>query len=160
MTTPTDSAALYALARASRQTVLTWLASLPHEVFTQELPDVAYGSLRGIYGHIANCYGHWVCEVGMKRAWAAADVETVSDLRAAFERVDAVVADLLATEGDWNAPFTHTFRDGSQETLSKNWLLWHTITHEFHHKGQALAVGRWLGYPHPGHPDTDLSTLG
>ncbi|MGL4612054.1 MAG: DinB family protein [Trueperaceae bacterium] len=31
----------------------------------------------------------------------------------------------------------------------------HPITHEFHHKGQALALARVLGHPHPG-PDTDL----
>ena len=33
------------------------------------------------------------------------------------------------------------------------WLLTHTETHEFHHKGQIVAMARHLGY-NP--PDTDL----
>ncbi|MCU5378655.1 hypothetical protein OCA08_16075 [Bacillus cereus] len=34
------------------------------------------------------------------------------------------------------------------------WLLTHTETHEFHHKGQIVSMARHLGY-NP--PDTDLS---
>ncbi len=33
------------------------------------------------------------------------------------------------------------------------WLFTHTVTHEFHHKGQVVAMGRLLGYPPP---ETDL----
>lgn len=154
--TPTDNATLYSLARTSRQSVLTWLETLPHEVFVQESPDVAYGSLRGIYEHLADCYLFWAGSVGLGQDSPELHIGTVADLHAAFDRVDAVVNEFLASGGDWAATFPHTFRDGSTETLSENWLIWHPITHEFHHKGQALAVARRLGYPHPGVPDTDL----
>ncbi|MFP3360862.1 DinB family protein, partial [Planococcus sp. SIMBA_143] len=33
------------------------------------------------------------------------------------------------------------------------WLYTHTATHEFHHKGQIVKIGRKLGYIPP---DTDL----
>ncbi|WP_376777678.1 DinB family protein [Deinococcus rubellus] len=32
----------------------------------------------------------------------------------------------------------------------------HPITHEFHHKGQLLALGRVLGFPLASGGDTDL----
>jgi uncharacterized damage-inducible protein DinB len=32
----------------------------------------------------------------------------------------------------------------------------HPLTHEFHHKGQMLAMGRMLGHPFPPGRDTDL----
>lgn len=157
--TPTDNATLYSLTRASRQRVLDWLETLPHEVFVQEVPDVAYGSLRGIYEHIAECYLFWVDHIGLHHERPNLQVKTVAELRQAFDRVDDGVAAFMATGGDWNAQFEQDLPNGVRGKLSKNWLLWHPITHEFHHKGQALAVARWVGHPHPGQPDTDFPTF-
>jgi uncharacterized damage-inducible protein DinB len=40
--------------------------------------------------------------------------------------------------------------------VSQRWLVMHPITHEFHHKGQLLALARVLGHPIPSHMDADL----
>jgi len=37
--------------------------------------------------------------------------------------------------------------------VTPRWLFTHTVTHEFHHKGQVVSLGRRLGYPPP---ETDL----
>ncbi len=156
-----DLAASYRLVRRTRAGVLDWLDALPPDVLTQRRSDFAFGSLDRIYAHVADCYLWWVGSVGLGRA----DEETmaggsVGALRAAFARVDAVVDEALATFEDLDAPLPWTSSEGHQEVLSRRWLLLHPMTHEFHHKGQALALARVLGHPHPGVPDTDLVAPG
>lgn len=44
--------------------------------------------------------------------------------------------------------------------VTQRWLVMHPVTHEFHHKGQMLTMGRILGHPYPAGPDTDLAVPG
>jgi uncharacterized damage-inducible protein DinB len=142
----------YDLAKRTRTKVLDWLEILPPEVFTLEHEPFAFGSLRNIYVHVADCYLGWGGEVGLKHKPVEIKVNNVNDLRSTFDEVDATVAKALETFVDPDKPFTSP----SEQTLTPRWLILHTITHEFHHKGQALALARVLGHPHPGNPDTDL----
>jgi uncharacterized damage-inducible protein DinB len=152
-----DLATLYRLVRRTRGGVLDWLGTLPAAVLTERRTDFAFGSLDRIYAHVADCYLWWVDSVGFGRVPSApVEAGSVDALRAAFARVDAVVEEALATYEDLDAPFDWTAPEGHQETLSRRWLLLHPCTHEFHHKGQALALARVLGHPHRGMPDTDL----
>lgn len=80
----------------------------------------------------------------------------VRELRELFTVVDRNVAEALATFDAWDEPFVWTAPEGFQERLTQRWLILHPITHEFHHKGQALALARVLGHPHPGDLDTDM----
>lgn len=152
-----DLATLYRLVRRTRAGVLDWLDALPPGALTERRADFAFGSLDRIYAHVADCYLWWVGTVGLGRADEEAIAGgSVGALRAAFERVDAVVGEALASFDDLDAPLPWTSREGHREALSRRWLLVHPITHEFHHKGQALALARVLGHPHPGAPGTDL----
>jgi uncharacterized damage-inducible protein DinB len=152
-----DLATLYRLVRRTRAGVLDWLETLPPDVRTERRADFAFGSLDRIYAHVADCYLWWVGTVGLGRAdEPAIDAGSVDALRVAFDRVDAAVAEALATFEDLDAPLPWTSPEGFRETLSRRWLLLHPITHEFHHKGQALALARVLGHAHPGAPDADL----
>jgi uncharacterized damage-inducible protein DinB len=151
-----DLEIFYDLARRTRSKVLDWLETLPPDVFTLEHEQFAYGSLRNIYAHSADCYLWWVGSVGLGREEVEMKVGDVSELRAAFTRVDATVAEALETFADLDTPLTWTSPSGHAHSLTKRWLIVHPITHEFHHKGQALALARVLGHPHPGNPDTDL----
>jgi uncharacterized damage-inducible protein DinB len=152
-----DLAIFYRLARTTRAGVLGWLDTLPPHVLTERRDDFAFGSLDRIYAHAADCYLWWVGTVGLGRSdRPASEAGSVRALRAAFEAVDAAVEEALATFEDLDAPLPWTSPEGHQEVLSRRWLLVHPITHEFHHKGQALALARVLGHPHPGLPDTDL----
>jgi uncharacterized damage-inducible protein DinB len=150
----------YQLTRRTRNGVLDWLETLPPEVFTAERDDFAYGSLRAIFAHVADCYLWWVGAVGFGRTEADVQVSSVKDLRAAFLHVDATLQQALLDWSDWDEPFTYTSPQGWTDTFTRRWLILHPITHEFHHKGQALALARVLGHPHPGKPDTDLVTPG
>jgi uncharacterized damage-inducible protein DinB len=151
-----DLQTFYDLAKRTRAKMLDWLETFPPEVFTLEHEQFAYGSLSNIYVHIADCYLWWISDVGLSEKSADTKVKNVSELREVFAKVDATVVEALETFNAWDEPFTWTSSSGYTHTLTRRWLILHPITHEFHHKGQALALARMLGYPHPGNPDTDL----
>ncbi len=151
-----DLETLYHLTRRTRAGVLDWLEGLPSGVLTQSREDFAYGSLGAIYAHVAGCYQHWVGAVGFAETAPEPEVRSVADLRAAFLKVDTLLLRAFDEWDDWDEPFVYTSRSGWTETLTRRWLILHPVTHEFHHKGQALALARVIGHPHPGHPDTDL----
>jgi uncharacterized damage-inducible protein DinB len=151
-----DLRTFYGLVRRTRAGVLDWIDDLPPGVVATVHPDFAFGSLLGIYGHIASCYLRWVEDVGLGRERRGVEASDVAALRRVFDEVDAIVDEALGTFTDVDAPMPWTFEDGDEDVLSRRWLILHPITHEFHHKGQALALARVLGYPHPGSPDTDL----
>lgn len=152
-----DLTTFYDLARRTRAGVLDWLESLPPNIFTFEHNDFAYGSLGAIYAHVAETYLWWVGTVGLGRAeLAELSISDVDALRQAFNRVDVTLSEALDTFSALDEPFDWTSPTGKTSSLTRRWLILHPITHEFHHKGQALALARVLGYPHPGKPDTDL----
>ena len=156
-----DLATVYRLVQRTRAGVLDWLDTLPPGALTERRADFAFGSLGRIYAHVADCYLWWIGTVGLGRDdQDAIEGDSVTALREAFRRVDAVVDEAIATFDDLEAPIHWTAPEGHQEVLSRRWLLLHPITHEFHHKGQALALARVLGHPHPGAPDADLVAPG
>jgi uncharacterized damage-inducible protein DinB len=152
-----DLRTFYRLVQRTRSGVFAWLDTLPPAVLTTPHRDFAFGSLAGIYAHVADCYLLWVGAVGLGRGPVPpVDAGSVRALRDAFATVDAAVDEALEVFTDLDAPLTRTTPDGGREVTSRRWLLLHPITHEFHHKGQALALARVLGHPHPGAPDADL----
>ena len=156
-----DLGTFYTLTRRTRAGVLDWLETLPAGVFTQQREDFAYGSLCEIYTHAAQCYLWWVGAVGFGREWHGDPVvRDVRELREVFGLVDTILEEALEEWDDWDGPFVYTSARGWTDTFTRRWLILHPITHEFHHKGQALALARVLGHPHPGKPDTDLVTPG
>lgn len=152
-----DLRTFYELTQRTRAKVLDWLETLPPDVFTAQKDGFAYGSLSAIQTHVADCYLWWVGTVGLGGAEEPkikpANVEALRDT---FARVDDTVLEALDSFTDIDAPFAWKSSTGFSHTLTKRWLILHPVTHEFHHKGQALALARALGYPHPGNPDTDL----
>ena len=155
-----DLRTFYGLVTRTRAGVLDWLATLPEEVLNAERQDFAFGSLSRIFSHIAECYLLWLSRGGAAAAEPGLHAKDVESLRAAFGRVDAAVDRALSTFDAWDEPFVYTFSNGWEETLTQRWLILHPITHEFHHKGQALALARVLGHSHPGSLVPDLVTPG
>lgn len=153
-----DLRLFYRLVQRTRDGVLDWLESLPHEVLNSERGDFAYGSLANIYSHIAHCYLIWLSRGGVGEVDGLPRAGSTEELRAMFDLVDRRVAQALAEFDAPDETFRFTHENGWEETLSQRWLILHPITHEFHHKGQALSLARVLGHPHHGSPDTDLVT--
>ena len=156
-----DLRTLYSWVKFSRERLFAWAESLPDGVYTQERPDFAYGSLRNVQAHIAGCYLVWVARRGLKDT-PHLDSEAIPDvaaMREVFVGVDAVMERAFDAFTTPDEEFDLSF---GNEVLrvTQRWLVMHPITHEFHHKGQMLTMGRVLGYPYPAGPDTDLGLPG
>lgn len=78
-------------------------------------------------------------------------------MRAVFEGVDRLVEEALRSFDRLDEVYVWTLpREGRKANVSQCWLLMHPITHEFHHKGQMVALGRVLGHPVLDSIETDL----
>lgn len=100
--------------------------------------------------------GRFALETGEPKV-KASDVTDVNEMRTIFERVDQLVFRFL---DEYDERFDEKISrkvswQEEEEELSPLWLLTHTITHEFHHKGQIVTLARALGYEPV---DTDLLT--
>lgn len=76
-------------------------------------------------------------------------VDTLQKMRELFKNTDELVYEFLndfKTKGD--PPPSASWQSDSVE-LTELWLFTHTITHEFHHRGQIVKIGRQLGYIPP-----------
>jgi uncharacterized damage-inducible protein DinB len=77
----------------------------------------------------------------------------LDEIKVRFEHVDSIVNEVFES-------FTHRmdepiqreipWREGGETVLiTPRKLLMHAITHEFHHKGQIVAMARQMGYEPP-----------
>jgi uncharacterized damage-inducible protein DinB len=154
-----DLKLMYDWVKRTREVLFEYTESLPNDIYTLEHPDFVYGSIRDIHAHVAVTYQWWVGHVGLKRPWIdlkASSIPDVKAMRKTFLEVDAVVEAALEQfkKPDEPLAFERPGRDALQVT--GRWLIMHPVTHEFHHKGQLLTLGRALGYPLPPTGDTDL----
>lgn len=156
-----DLRIVYEWTRGSRERVFGWAETLPPEIYTREHPAFAYGSIRNIHAHVADCYLAWVgsCGLGLEQDRQGLDPVALADvpaMRAAFRRVDDVLELAFGRFADVDLPLEVEFGRHGTLRVTRRWLVMHPLTHEFHHKGQMLALGRVLGHPYPPGPDTDL----
>lgn len=154
---------VYGWVKRSRRSLLEYCQELPAEVFVQGRDDFGLGSIRNAMVHIADCYRYWLAETYYRREVPRFDPATYPDAagvaRLFSDFVDPLVDEFLAGDADAftkPAELAVSWSDGPF-VVSPLWLLTHTITHEFHHKGQITAYGRVLGHPAP---DTDLMEPG
>lgn len=153
----------YDLIHRTRERLFSFLEGIPLTKLHSVVPNFGSGSIIKTHIHVADCYRYWLGSfaLGKKRAdfkfTTDRDIEhsDVREVRNRFKVVDEVVErflnefeerwmDSVANEVKWQTEPWET---------TPLWLLTHTETHEFHHKGQIVSMARHLGY-NP--PDTDL----
>ncbi|WP_309572746.1 DinB family protein [Deinococcus sp.] len=158
-----DLRALYPWVKFSRERLFAWAEALPDGVYTLERPDFAYGSLRNVQAHIADCYVAWVARRGLDLTDTAfVDTSAVPDvaaMREVYAGVDALMERAFDQFTTPDEVFDLLWRDQVLQ-VTQRWLVMHPVTHEFHHKGQLLTMGRVMGHPYPPGPDTDLGSPG
>lgn len=101
--------------------------------------------------HNANTYIHWLKNFGMDGSvpfHESENIKSLADIEVLFEEVNQVVSDFLERySNDLELSITKkTPRRNVVITVTPLQLFTHTITHEFHHKGQILTMSRLLGY--------------
>ncbi|MGD6818287.1 DinB family protein [Metabacillus sp. 113a] len=143
--------------RRTREVLFTYCESLAPSDYVKELESFGGDSIRNLHAHVADCYRTWLGIMTLGKPIPHVQLEsvqTVQDMRKIFKETDEVVYDFLDEfKGKWDQAIHVDFSDDNSAKTTPLWLVTHTMTHEFHHKGQIVKIGRQLGYVPP---DTDL----
>ncbi|RLQ92273.1 DinB family protein [Falsibacillus albus] len=143
--------------KRTRELLFQYCESLPQEDYVKELEIFAGDSILSSQVHVANCYRWWLGVRTLGKSYPETTPESVKDIngvRSLFKEVDDLVQEFLSEfQGDWDKIIHMTLSSGEKLEPTTLWLYTHTTTHEFHHKGQIVKMGRYLGHIPP---DTDL----
>ncbi|WP_026694133.1 DinB family protein [Peribacillus kribbensis] len=143
--------------RRTRETLFSYCETLSDADYIKELEAFGGDSIRNLHVHVADCYRVWLGIRALGNAEPDIMPETVNnvnDMRGVFRKTDELVYSFLNEfQGKWDRTIPLTLRNGATMNPTALWLFTHTATHEFHHKGQIVKIGRQLGYVPP---DTDL----
>ncbi|MCM3773786.1 DinB family protein [Priestia aryabhattai] len=151
----------YEWVKQTRQILLEQCKELNEGDFTKKL-GFGSQSVRDSLIHVAGCYHAWLGSFVLLQTKSPLLTKEVinnmqiSDIQLYFDQADAYVDavfeqfsdnfdDIIERELVWR-PEVNRIRKTPRQ------LLMHTITHEFHHKGQIVAMLRLLGYI-PKHTD-------
>lgn len=142
--------AQYQLTRDARSVLFSYCASMSNEDFVRSNPQVGNGgSIRNLLVHINNSYHGWLMRFAFKEQFqkpAFTDLITLENCKDYFHRTDNLVNRFIDHFGNrYNESIegelaSRIFRTTPFEMFT------HVVTHEFHHKGQILVLGRMWGY--------------
>jgi uncharacterized damage-inducible protein DinB len=154
---------MYRTIKLTREVLFEYCASLPLEVYIAEHPGVSHGSIRNTHLHVANNYHGWIGHFALSEddnvvsftSLKPRDYSNLEAVRAAFAAVDAMVEEFLTRYSQTMMSTLRRRVSWMPEPFSATplWIFTDLITHEFHHKGQIVILGRDAGYPPP---QTDL----
>jgi uncharacterized damage-inducible protein DinB len=147
----------YEWIRRTRESLFRYCETMSPSHYVKELETFGGDSIRGLHAHVADCYRVWLGSRALGKSLPEItpdSINSVQEMRVVFRETDALVHEFLNEfKGKWDNTVQVSFEEGVSTKISSLWLLTHTITHEFHHKGQIVKIGRQLGYIPP---DTDL----
>lgn len=144
----------YELVRSTRELLFQFCEQISPEDYVKEIEGFGWGSIRNLHVHVAECYLHWLNNIALNNSESVLETNHVSDVNAmrdVFVEVDQLVERFLQT---FESRYNHIIKEEpTGDEFSVLWLFTHTITHEFHHKGQIVSMARHFGYTPI---DTDL----
>jgi uncharacterized damage-inducible protein DinB len=147
----------YEWIKRTRETLFHYCETMSPEDYVKELDTFGGDSIRNLHAHVAGCYQIWLGSRALGKSISRIDPETVNnvqEMRELFRKTDDLVHEFLHEfQGKWEHSIPVTFQSGHTVDFTTLWLFTHTTTHEFHHKGQIVKIGRQLGHTPP---DTDL----
>ncbi|NRD80037.1 DinB family protein [Bacillus sp. BRMEA1] len=145
----------YEWVKQTRQILLDQCKELKENDFTKEL-GFGFQSVRDTLVHVAGCYHAWLGSFVLSKTTSpllpkeVINVMQIDDIQSYFQQADVyvdTVFEQFADQFDVMIEKESSWKVGSG-TIRKtpHQLLIHSITHEFHHKGQIVAMLRLLGY--------------
>jgi len=140
----------YNLVKESREVVFVYLESEVKGDFLVPLPAYNDKNIRYMLVHIANTYIAWINNFvlkGDRKFFSEDKISSIDQLRDIFDEVDHIMNQFCSKYSeDLVQPVKgYKWVDKYIETDSYS-IFTHVITHEFHHKGQSMTMGRLLGH--------------
>ncbi|HEX7064091.1 MAG TPA: DinB family protein [Bacillales bacterium] len=140
----------------TRELLFRYCETLAPADYIKELEAFGGDSIRSLHVHVADCYRVWLGNRALGKPLPKIKLESVNnvqEMREVFKKTDSLVEEFLnAFKDKWEQTVQVVWEEERVE-FTGLWLFTHTVTHEFHHKGQIVKMGRQLGYIPP---DTDL----
>ncbi|MDQ0227934.1 DinB family protein [Metabacillus niabensis] len=144
----------YEWVKQTRQILLDQCKELNENDFTKEF-GFGFQSIKDSLVHVAGCYHAWLGSFVLSETASPLltkeeiDKMHVEDIERYFQQADKYVAtvierfsntfdDMIEKEPEWRA-------GSGKIRKTPHQLLIHSITHEYHHKGQIVAMLRMLG---------------
>ncbi|GIP26166.1 DNA damage-inducible protein DinB [Paenibacillus sp. J23TS9] len=145
----------YDYVQRTREILFNYCEKMTDDEYITEVGQFGHGSIRETHFHVAECYAFWLGEFGLGRTfdWRLETAMDVAAMRSLFAEADKLVHEFLEHyPRDFETRIEGQF-SGQKFVATPLWLFTHTVTHEFHHKGQIATMGRMKGYIPP---DLDL----
>lgn len=147
----------YTHLQSARDIVLNFIETdIKHDLYT---PIAEYDNLtiRDLLLHVSYCYFQWLAVFAMQQSveWLDhAETQTISHIRQLYHKVDETVANFLEDFRYRRDPISNVHNAIGRLSATPVQIFTHTLTHEFHHKGQIMTMCRILGHTPP---ETDIS---
>ncbi len=141
----------YEFARDSRKRLLKYCEKISPQDFLKENENFGGRSIQFLLIHVANVYEYYLKNFIEGKGFPSNDnylIDKIYLVEKHYEKVNEIVS-----------VFVEKYKDDFEMVISgkiPNYnkilnttplqLFTHTATHEFHHKGQILTMGRLLGY--------------
>ena len=140
----------YQLVCDARSVLLNYCAVISPDDFIRSHAEVGNGgSIRNLLVHINNSYHGWMLKFAFKEPFqkrAFTDFVTPEDCAGYFKLSDELVRKFLDQfDSRFNEPLEGELASRNFQTTPLQ-IFTHVMTHEFHHKGQILVLGRMWGY--------------
>lgn len=144
----------YDWVKRTRHILLAQCRTLSEQELVAE-SNFGFLSIKATLVHMAGCYHAWMGAFLLAETRTPIRTEqqvanmTFDDIERYFEEADTYVATLFSQGVNWDEPVEKVlpWRAGSGIVRkSPRQLLMHATTHEFHHKGQVVAMLRQLGH--------------
>ena len=142
----------YESIKRTRELLFRYCEIITPADYVKEVKSLGGDSIRSLHAHVADCYRVWLGNRALGKILPRIhpkSVDNVQEMRDIFKDVDALVYEFLNHFGDKWDPFLRTSWQNDSIAQTGTWLFTHTITHEFHHRGQIVKLGRILGYIPP-----------
>jgi uncharacterized damage-inducible protein DinB len=155
----------YEWVKQTRNDLLDFCEEIEQNDFTRQMSGFGFPSIRNLLVHVADCYIGWIGSFVLFQTKKPLTPKEflhqmgVKAVRERFQQSDRYVEQFFQTLSheqrntliEKEIPWRNT-----EEILSitPNKLLLHVVTHEFHHKGQIVAMARQMGYEEI--PNTDI----
>jgi len=149
----------YKWVKQNRITLLNFCSELKPDDFSRQLDGFGFQSIKEALVHTADCYIAWLGSyVLLKTKRPLTPKENISqisleDIKLRFDLVDTYLNEVIDTfSEEMNLPIQRHIpwrESGDEISITPMKLLIHTITHEYHHKGQIVSMARHMGYVPP-----------
>jgi uncharacterized damage-inducible protein DinB len=135
------------MVKYSRKALFEYCHQIQTTDFVSENSTFGKGSIRNLLVHVVNCYEFWVVKQGMGKEITFTEYSSkrnIEEVEMLYLKIDNYMEEFIQN-AVWDKTLT-IFTTDKTVVATPLKLFTHTITHEFHHKGQILSLSRHLGY--------------